>query len=155
MDLRVLEEECEWHPRDVADETRWTEVLNGEELEELDAALRHALAVSEDVLDIAREDFPLPGLAAHLKKIEGELISGRGFVRIRGIDRSRYSQKEMEFLYWGIGMHLGRPWPQNHKGHLLGDVVDQGKDPNDPNVQAMRSEGWPCPFIAMGRIWWV
>ncbi len=24
-------------------------------------------------------------------------------------------------------MHLGRPWPQNAKGHLLGDVTDQGR----------------------------
>ena len=150
MDLKVLEENCEWHPRDVADETLWTEVLDRGDQEELDQALRHALTVSADVLEVQREDFPLPGLAPRLKRIEDELISGRGFVRLRGIDRSRYDQNEMEFLYWGIGMHLGRPWPQNHKGHLLGDVVDQGKDVNDPNVRGNEIGGMALPFHCDG-----
>ena len=38
----------------------------------------------------------------------------------------------MCLAYWGIGAHLGRPWPQNHYGHLLGDVTDQGRVPEDP-----------------------
>jgi hypothetical protein len=37
--------------------------------------------------------------------------------------------------YWGIGAHLGKPWPQNAKGHLLGDVTDQGKQPGDPTAR--------------------
>ena len=60
-------------------------------------------------------------------QIERELINGRGFVLLRGIPRERYSQAEMEMLYWGIGMHLGAPWPQNQFGHVLGDVTDHGK----------------------------
>ncbi len=70
MDLEILERDCEWQARDVADESSWTEVFDREEQEELDAALRHALAVSSDVLEVAREDFPLPGLARRLKRIE-------------------------------------------------------------------------------------
>jgi len=38
------------------------------------------------------------------------------FVRIRGVDRHRYNQAEMEMLYWGIGMHLGSPWAQTNMG---------------------------------------
>ena len=41
----------------------------------------------------------------------------------------------MCLAYWGIGAHLGRPWPQNAKGHLLGDVTDQGKAPDDPTAR--------------------
>jgi hypothetical protein len=37
--------------------------------------------------------------------------------------------------YWGIGAHLGKPWAQNAKGHLLGDVTDQGKLPGDPTAR--------------------
>jgi hypothetical protein len=29
----------------------------------------------------------------------------------------------------------GPPWPQNHHGHLLGDVTDQGKAPGDPTAR--------------------
>src|SRR6185503_15109310 len=100
---RVLEPQCEWTSADVADEALWTEHFTDVELTELDASLRHALRRSSDVLDLTRDDFPLPTLAARLARIERELIDGRGFVRLRGIDRSAYSQEEMELLYWGIG----------------------------------------------------
>lgn len=105
--------------------------MNRSDIEELDAALRHAKSKSTDVLDLARDDFPLPCLAPRLKRIEHELIDGRGFVLLRGLPRDRYDKEDASLLYWGIGMHLGRPWPQNKKGHLLGDVTDQGKMASD------------------------
>jgi hypothetical protein len=147
---RVLEERCEWRAADVADESLWTEVLSAREQEELDAALRHALAVSDDVLDIGKKDFPLPTLASRLKRIESDLIDGRGFVRLRGVDRARYGQAEMEMLYWGIGMHLGTPWPQNKHGHVLGDVTDQGRRYDDPHARGNELGGFALPFHCDG-----
>lgn len=147
---RVLEPHCEWTADAVADEATWTEVLSPAELEELDAALRTALAHSDDVLDIGPEHFPLPHLHDRLLDIERELIDGRGFVRLRGIDRARYSQAEMEVLYWGIGMHLGSAWPQNQHGHVLGDVTDQGKGPDDPTARGNEIGGAALPFHCDG-----
>jgi hypothetical protein len=129
---QILEIGSEWHARDVADESAWTEAFDEAEQEELDAAVRKALEKSADVMEIAKNDFPLPTLQVRLEKIERDLIDGRGFVRLRGVDRRRYSREEMEMIYWGIGMHLGAPWPQNQYGHVLGDVTDQGVDPADP-----------------------
>jgi hypothetical protein len=150
MDLKILEPQCEWSAGDVADEDGWTERFDAAELEELDAALRHALAKSDDVLEITRDDFPLPGLQTRLLEIERELIDGRGFVRLRGIERDRYSQEEMELLYWGIGMHLGFPWPQNKHGHVLGDVTDQGKAADDPTARGNELGGMALPFHCDG-----
>lgn len=147
---RVLETQCEWTSADVADETVWTETFGGDELDELDAALRHALAKSDDVLEITREDFPLPRLRERLRAIETDLMAGRGFVRLRGIPRERYSQTEMEMLYWGIGMHLGYPWPQNKHGHVLGDVTDQGKRGDDPTARGNEIGGTALPFHCDG-----
>ncbi len=147
---RVLEPQCEWTSADVADESIWTEHFAADELEELDAALRCALGRSDDVLEVGRDDFPLPRLRERLVAIEKELISGRGFVRLRGIERERYSQAEMEMLYWGIGMHLGTPWAQNHKGHVLGDVTDQGKAMNDPTARGNELGGIALPFHCDG-----
>jgi len=93
---RILEPQCEWTAGDVADEQVWTESFDAAELAELDAALRHAIAKSDDVLRLGREDFPLPTLACRLARIERELIDGRGFVRLRGVDRGAYTQTEME-----------------------------------------------------------
>ena len=146
----ILEPQCEWQAPAVADEAVWTEVFSAPELEELDAALRCAMARSEDVLKIGRDDFPLPELHARLVSIEHELMDGRGFVRLRGIDRSRYTQAEMEMLYWGIGTHLGAPWPQNKHGHVLGDVTDQGKAADDPTSRGNEIGGLALPFHCDG-----
>ena len=128
---QILESQAEWRAADVAVPEQWTEVFSEAELQELDAALRTVQAKTTDPLAISRDDFPLPKLSQRLAEVERELIDGRGFVLLRGLDRSRYSQEEMELLYWGIGMHLGRPWPQNRHGHVLGDVTDQGKSGDD------------------------
>jgi alpha-ketoglutarate-dependent taurine dioxygenase len=147
---QVLEPQCEWTAADVADEELWTEELSEAEQAELDVALRHALAKSDDVLEIERVDFPLPTLDERLGHIEGELINGRGFVRLRGVDRSAYTQAEMEVIYWGIGAHLGLPWPQNKYGHVLGDVTDQNKATNDPTARGNELGGVPLPFHCDG-----
>ncbi|HSZ50085.1 MAG TPA: TauD/TfdA family dioxygenase, partial [Caulobacteraceae bacterium] len=131
----ILEPGCEWRAQDVADPEAWTEVLSREEVAELDAAIVHARSVSEDFLDIGKTDFPLPMLGRRLHRIEDELMNGRGFVLLRGLPRERWSNDEMCLAYWGIGAHLGKPWPQNHYGHLLGDVTDQGKAPGDPTAR--------------------
>lgn len=147
---RPLEPRCAWTAPDVADEATWTEVLTPAELAELDAALAHARGVSDDVLDIDRDDFPLPGLAPRLAAIEEELIDGRGFVRLRGLDRAAHSQAEMEMIYWGIGAHLGLPWAQNHHGHLLGDVTDQARAVGDPTARGNELGGVALPFHCDG-----
>lgn len=135
MTPHTLEPQCEWTADQVADEDLWTERFTPRELDEIDAAVRHASPKSGDLLDVTRADFPLPTLAARLKRIEHDLIDGRGFVRLRGVDRRAYSNDEMCLIYWGIGAHLGRPWAQNKHGHVLGDVTDQGKRIDDPTAR--------------------
>ena len=130
--LEPLEVHAEWRARDVADRERWTYRLTADDLAELHSALAHAKSVRADVLDITRDDFPLPTLAAKIRGFEHELIDGRGFQLISGVPVERYSDADASTIYWGIGMHLGKPWPQNKHGHLLGDVTDQGRYPGDP-----------------------
>src|SRR6185436_9545248 len=113
----------------------WTELLTAAEIAEIDRAIEVARAHSSDLLEIGKEQFPLPTLAARLKRIERELIEGRGFVLIRGLPRERYDNDAMCLAYWGLGAHLGKPWPQNHYGHVLGDVTDQGKGLSDPTAR--------------------
>ncbi|MDG2334581.1 MAG: TauD/TfdA family dioxygenase [Myxococcota bacterium] len=147
---QILEGHCEWRSQDVGDSSQWIEQLDPAEVDEIDAALGHALAHSEDVLETEREHFPLPNLQRRLKKIEAELINGRGFTLIRGVPRDKYSQEEMEMIYWGIGMHLGSPWPQNQYGHVLGDVTDQGVAGNDPNSRGNEIGAVAFPYHSDG-----
>src|SRR5215471_17505469 len=135
MDLHELEPQAEWRAADVADADRWTVALTPTDHDELEVALRHALSVSDDPLRLTRDDFPLQGLVAKLDQVVAELIDGRGFVRIAALDVDRYSDNELTLLYWGIGLHLGDPWPQNKYGHVLGDVTDQDKRLDDPTTR--------------------
>ncbi len=130
-----LETHVNWLRDDVQDESKWTVELSPEDLRELDDALAIAKSYSDNLLDIGLDRFPLDRLAAKLKDVEHELMEGRGFVRIRTLDTKKYSDDDLTMLYWGIGIHLGDPWPQNHYGHVMGDVTDQGKRIDDPTIR--------------------
>ncbi len=148
-DLTPLETGCEWRARR-ARPTRTCSSSPTQHLEELDSALAHAEAASDDVLDITRESFPLPTLGTELAGITRDLINGRGVALIRGVPVDRYGKERASSIYWGIGMHLGNPWPQNAKGHLLGDVTDQGKAANDPTSRGNEIGGIAFPFHSDG-----
>jgi alpha-ketoglutarate-dependent taurine dioxygenase len=147
---RRLESTCEWRRDDVADPAIWTVTFDDDERDELDAALRAALGTSRDILDLGAEHFPLDTLQGRLADVNNELINGRGFVRLRGIERDRYTTAEMELIYWGIGSHLGSPWAQNKHGHVLGDVIDQGKAFDDPTARGNELGGVALPFHCDG-----
>lgn len=132
---RQLERHVSWRARDVSDPEAWTVRLTAADQRELARALKTAKAKSDSLLDISREDFPLDGLVPKLAAMERDLIDGRGFARISALDAARYDDDELTMLYWGIGMHLGEPWPQNKYGHVMGDVTDQNKRPDDPTVR--------------------
>jgi hypothetical protein len=132
---KQLETHVDWRAHDVADPATWTVELDGTDLRELDAALGAAKSVSADLRDIGRDEFPLDALAEKLAGVERELIDGRGFVRLSALPVERYDDDDLTMLYWGIGTHLGEPWPQNKHGHVMGDVTDQGKGYGDPDVR--------------------
>jgi hypothetical protein len=143
-----LEPQCEWTRDSLGD--RYVFELTDAHRAELDAALEHAEAHCADVLDITRDDFPLPTLGGELARLEADLVDGAGVVLIRGVDVSRYGKARASSIYWGIGNHLGRPWPQNAKGHLLGDVTDQGKAAGDPTSRGNEIGGVAFPFHSDG-----
>jgi hypothetical protein len=146
--LVPLEPKCEWHRDDLGD--RYVVTLTDAQVEELDAALAHAEQHTDDVLDITREQFPLPTLGADLARIEHELVDGAGVALLRGVPVARYGKERASKIYWGIGLHLGHPWPQNAKGHLLGDVTDQGKALGDPTSRGTEIGGVPFPVHSDG-----
>jgi len=132
---RPLETHIDWTSADVADPKVWTVELDATDHRELHHALAKAKSVSDNLLDLGREHFPLDGLARKLEDLGRELIDGRGFTRLAALDAGRYSDDDLTMLYWGIGLHLGDPWPQNAKGHVMGDVTDQGKRLDDPTFR--------------------
>jgi alpha-ketoglutarate-dependent taurine dioxygenase len=147
-DVTPLETQCEWRRDEVGDD--YVFPLTDEHVAELDAAVRTAEAQVDDVLEITRDMFPLPTLGPELSRLTDELVNGRGVVLIRGVPVERYSKDRASAIYWGVGTHLGRPWPQNAKGHLLGDVTDQGRSVSDPTARGNELGGVPLPFHTDG-----
>ena len=145
-----LERHAEWRAADVADPHEWTYYLSDPEIAELEAALATARTRSDDLLDITKEHFPLPVFADTIDGMADELINGRGFQRISGLPVDRLGPEDSSWIYWGIGLHLGVPWAQNHKGHLLGDVKDQGKSLDDPTARGNEIGGAGLGFHSDG-----
>lgn len=146
--VEPLETHCEWTRDTLGD--RYVFDLTDDHRAELDAALRNAESQVDDVLDITRDLFPLPTLGPELQRIKTDLINGLGVSLIRGVPVADYGKERASKIYWGIGMHLGLPWPQNAKGHLLGDVTDQGKGYDDPTARGNEIGGVPFPFHSDG-----
>ena len=148
--VRPLEPHAAWSAADVAEPAEWTHRLTDDEVAELEAALAVARSRTDEVLDVTRDDFPLPTLEPVLAAIAAELIDGRGFLRISGLPVERGGVDDASWMYWGIGLHLGIPLPQNVKGHQQGDVKDQGKRADDPTARGNELGGVPQPFHSDG-----
>ncbi|HSM67368.1 MAG TPA: hypothetical protein VK860_13755 [Ilumatobacteraceae bacterium] len=65
-DVVELETHANWRAADVGDPDDWTLRLSDADHAELDAALAHARSVTDEVLDVTVDDFPLPTLAPRL-----------------------------------------------------------------------------------------
>jgi hypothetical protein len=92
------------------------------------AAIDAAVQSSEgtDWQQITAANFPLPGTREFFLDVREELENGSGMVKIRGLDVERYSPEQLRRLWFGLGMHLGRPLFQNRRGELLREVRDEG-----------------------------
>lgn len=125
-----------WYGPDMAGRAdEWVRPFTAGELAEIDAALRGVKARKLGLLDMTREDFPLPTLAPVFDTIRQEILRGRGFKLLRGIPVDRYTIDESATVYFGIGLHFGVLLMQNAKGHMLGHVKDIGRHEFDPSAR--------------------
>lgn len=116
-----------WRGEDLAGDSSWIHHLSTEAIAALDAALAHLKAQGLQFPNFTQADFPLSEvLRSELAQHADALENGRGFVVLRGLPIERYSDEEINAIYYGIGLHLGRPVRQNPRGDLLGLVMNVG-----------------------------
>ncbi|MCB1017991.1 MAG: TauD/TfdA family dioxygenase [Acidimicrobiales bacterium] len=128
-----------WRPADFRGPDDWSHTLTADEIAEIDAALDHVEALGLATADLDRGSFPLPALGGRLRAWADELDQGRGFVLVRGLPVERYGPERSGVAFWGLGCHLGRPFPQNPEGDLLGHVVDTGEAADNPDIRKYRT----------------
>lgn len=129
--LKPVVDPAGWTKEQIAETTDWTHVLNEREIADLDRAIAKVEASGSDLVSVGRDGFEMPVLGPVLGSLRDEIISGRGFVLIRGVPVHRYSRLQSAIAFWGIGTYLGQAVSQNAKGHLLGHVVDLGDKTTD------------------------
>jgi len=125
-----------WYGPEIATRDDWMMPLSAAEVAEVEAATQALVARDADIAVLKPQDFPLPTLGARLRsRVDDEVLSGRGFLLLRGLPVERWSIRESATAFFGLGAHLGSARSQNGKGHVLGHVQDLGLDVNDPNVR--------------------
>jgi len=113
-----------WKAADYEGRDDWVLELCSAGIDDIDGALAQVKQRGLAMEDIARADFPLAALAGDLEDIAHEVGEGRGFALIRGLPVERYSQPDLETIFWGIGSHMGTAVSQSHRGDRMGHVTD-------------------------------
>lgn len=130
-----------WRGSDMQQRDDWIVHLTPAHNRELNDALAFAKSRNAEIPAMQQTDFPLPTLSPVFRAIVSEVVDGRGFVLIRGLDIDALSVRDAAQIYWGIGTHLGRGRAQNAQGDMLGHVTDLGVDfRNNPNVRGYQTK---------------
>lgn len=120
-----------WLAEDMRSSTDWIHELTGEEIAELESAMKPWEPEDRPIAAITPDNFPLQTFGATLDRLRDDLLRGRGFLLMRGLPIERYSVRQVAIAYFGIGAYLGRAVSQNAMGHLLGHVIDLGRTNDD------------------------
>lgn len=133
--MKPLIDPAGWTAEELAASDDWIYELSDAERSEISAAVAAIEKRRLDVKDVQRDDFVVPRFGKALSALRDEMLNGRGFVLIRGLQVAEFTRKQSAIAYWGLSCHLGRAVSQNGKGHLLGHVKDVGGDYGDANTR--------------------
>jgi hypothetical protein len=128
--LPLYDDPAAWTAAEMRARTDWIVPLEPSDTTELESAVSRSRDIP--LVRLTRDDIALPTLGPKLQQLEREVVSGRGFVLIRGLPVGRHNRETAARMYYGIGTWLGDAVPQNAAGHLLGHVKDIGQDPHNP-----------------------
>lgn len=125
-----------WYGKELRSKTdEWTHELSAAEVDELEAAASRLVEQRTPIVEIRRDNFPLPKLGPRLERLSAKLTKGIGFALLRRIPVERYSVRQAATMFYGVGAHLGNARMQNAKGHVLGHVRDLNVRSDAPNVR--------------------
>lgn len=130
-----------WVGTDLARQDSWLHRLSDDDVVALDDALAHVQKLGKTFPDFTRRDFHIPVLAETLSTLSDELENGRGFSVMRGLPVEKYTEEEINIIYYGIGLNLGVPVRQNPRGDLLGTVMNVG-DLSDRNTRVYETNAY-------------
>ena len=133
--------ETAWKGCELAGDESWIYFFSDRAVNAIDKALAHLHRLGLNFPNFDKADFPLEALAEDLKHYAEVLENGRGFLLLRGLPIERYTDDQIKAIYFGIGLNLGLPVPQNPAGDLLGLVMNVG-DLEDKNTRVYETNAY-------------
>ncbi|KAL2851868.1 hypothetical protein BJY01DRAFT_244801 [Aspergillus pseudoustus] len=138
-----LESDLVWHGTNLAEVYNWNYHLTTEDIEEIEAALKHFKGLDLSLGHITQETFPLPSLHSTLRSISREIHLGRGFKVVRGVPVDGHTREENVIIYAGIASHIapirGRQDSQ-HAGNpadvVLAHITDLSRKVDTSSIKA-------------------
>ena len=102
-------------------ESEWVYELSEAELKEIDDAVHDFEATEKHFSAINKETFSLPTFGAKIKTLtEENVVEGRGFIVIRGLNPDNYTRTQNIIAYTGISVYVGKRGLQGH--HTIGKL---------------------------------
>lgn len=138
---QAIEDKIAWTGADLETDKSWIYQLSEQDLAAFDHALAHLERKALQAPLFEKQDFPIGSFQSGIDRIMDELEEGFGFILIRGLDESRYSEEQMKSIYYGIGLHMGKTVKQNPRGDLLGMVTNVG-DLNDKKTRVYETNAY-------------
>jgi hypothetical protein len=128
-----------WTGPEMVRSTEWVYQFSSAEADELREFASRFVATGASPLTLIGSPVDLPVLAPALAGWREVLTRGRGFVLARGLPVASMGPAQVAAAYVALGTHLGTPVAQNAAGLLLGDIRDDGSDPDNPTVRRYRT----------------
>jgi hypothetical protein len=134
--LQPVEGSSAWRKDDVVADRSWVLQLSEQNISDIDLALEQARQRRATFATLDKDTFRVPSMEPLLATLREALLHGRGFALVRGLPVEKYSIKDNELIFWGIGSYLGRGVTQNAAAELISHVYDRGLDYRDRTVRA-------------------
>jgi len=97
------------------------------QLRAIDEVIDRLIGSGRKFHEIRARDFSHPALDHALADVLARIKNGPGLLIMRGFPVDKYTEDEMQTVYWGIGAHFGRGCSQSADGDYLGHVTNVEK----------------------------
>ena len=116
-----------WKRADLEQDQSWVHRLSEQEIHDLEAGLRHVLALNKKEFELAAADFPVTAVTEQLlKRTMDATQTGLAICVLRGFPVARWSKADMRTLFWCMGLRVGVPRPQGKQSQYVSDVLNTG-----------------------------
>ena len=93
-----------WYGRDLVDDGSWVVPLEPVHLAEIAKAVESVARRGLPFATLTRDDFPLPTLGPRLRQWQEEVVNGRGFYVLRGLNTRDYTDEQVGTIFWAMSM---------------------------------------------------